>query len=195
MNGPRVDNRTLRSARTRERLLDAAVAELDASRDLTIPAVARRAGTSVRTVYHHFSTKQDLFDGILARYTERFGMPLDASLEELPDVAGRRVRAYQEDPTLVRAMLHIDPQALARKRAEMVLPALAGIIAPLMSGRSADERRRLTAAIYAVHGLYTWNILHEYAGLSYEDTAKTIEWMTRTLITAMGDGVDGPAQE
>jgi hypothetical protein len=37
--------------------------------------------------------------------------------------------------------------------------------------------------------------VNDYAGLSYEDTAKTIDWMTGTLITAMGGGLDGTPQE
>src|SRR5688572_9549807 len=51
---------------TRQRIIEALMDLLVEERPSTIsiPAVAKRAGVSVRTVYHHFPTKEALFDAM-----------------------------------------------------------------------------------------------------------------------------------
>ncbi len=59
---------------TRERILNAALAEFSASgfSGARIHAIARRAGVNVRMLYHYFGEKDDLFRAILRRrFAER----------------------------------------------------------------------------------------------------------------------------
>lgn len=72
---------------TRDRILDALVRVMGRGvADLSIPAVAREAGVSVRTVYRHFATKRALLAELQPYFARRTGMeamPPPRSLEEL----------------------------------------------------------------------------------------------------------------
>ena len=39
----------------------------------TIPEIAKRAGVALRTVYHHFPTREDLLEGLAQAVRERHG--------------------------------------------------------------------------------------------------------------------------
>ena len=74
--------RRRQAADTRERIL-AAGSELVHGfdswdwRDLTVRAVAKRAGVNERTVYRHFSNERELHDAVMRRLQEEAGDPLD----------------------------------------------------------------------------------------------------------------------
>jgi AcrR family transcriptional regulator len=176
--------RAEQASRTRERIVDAAVAELDEERDVIIPAVARRAGVAVRTVYHHFPSKKQLIAAILHRYEARFGTTFDAAPDDLPELWAQRARAFAQDAALARAVVHIAPGDFAAEREQRVR-ALTKVLSPLLDGRPASERRRIAAAFYIVQGVHTWHDLHAYVGLSAGETAKTIHWMTTALLAAL----------
>src|SRR4051812_32741892 len=59
--------RAEQAAATRRKILEALVALITEERPATIsvPQVAKRAGVSVRIVYHHFPNKDALFDGLI----------------------------------------------------------------------------------------------------------------------------------
>ena len=79
--------RDRQSSETRERILDAVVHVMARGvADLSIPAVAREAGVSVRTVYRHFATKRELLAELQPHFARRTGMdamPPPRSLDQL----------------------------------------------------------------------------------------------------------------
>jgi AcrR family transcriptional regulator len=177
---------------TRERVLDAAVEELaEASGELTVPAVAKRARVSLRTVYRHFPTKQAVVDGVADRYQRRFGAPYLGSLEDLPAATERMVRSFRDDEQLARAVLRIDPAALAPERS-VRLAALEETLAPVLRGRPPGERRQIVGVMYAVHGLLMWQTLRSYVGLGEADAAAAVGWVTRTLVEALQEQAERP---
>lgn len=60
-----------RAAVTRRRLLDAAAAELAATGDVEVAAVARRAGTSTGLPYRYFGTRSGLMSALLEDFYDR----------------------------------------------------------------------------------------------------------------------------
>ena len=84
---PRAD-----AQKNRDRLLDAALALFTASKaEVTLSAVAERAGVGIGTLYRHFPTRDALVEAVYRSEVDRLGdaaakllqkMPADAALEE-----------------------------------------------------------------------------------------------------------------
>lgn len=56
-----IDGRRLRSASTRQRLINATAAMLDARILPTARSISRASGVGLRTIFHHFTTLDDLY--------------------------------------------------------------------------------------------------------------------------------------
>src|SRR5437763_15803466 len=97
---PTIDGRTARALRTREAIVDASIA-LVAEGDLrpTAPAIAERAGVSVRPVFQHFDDLEGLYAAVAERWVDRLGArpsPVDATLpidQRVRDVVAARPQA------------------------------------------------------------------------------------------------------
>ena len=124
------DLRRRRAEVSRQAIRDA-VTELLATEhpaSLSIPAVAERAGVSVRTVYRHFPTKQDLLDDVSEIQQRRADAMVDGR-SDLFDRPGDYLVAlwsdFERDVDAVRAQ-HRSPlgteirlRRMERSRAEM----------------------------------------------------------------------------
>src|SRR5882724_368443 len=84
-----------RAALTRERIIDAGAAlvhELSSWdwRELTIHAVAERAGVHERTVYRHFPTEEVLRAAVIDRLQQEAGLrPEDVTIDTIEDQISR----------------------------------------------------------------------------------------------------------
>lgn len=107
-----------RAAETRDRIVTAGSELLLRSsvrdwRDLTIRAVAERAGVNERTVYRYFGNERGLRDAVMKRHEEEAGIDLvGMRLDDIADIAARifdQVSSYPMeshpplDPTLAEA--------------------------------------------------------------------------------------------
>lgn len=98
-------------ADARKRILDAALAEFVARGfdGASTNTIARAAGVAKGLVFHHFGSKSDLFlavhehvtAAVTAKIVEETGEPLDL-FAWLRDVAIRKLRVLQQDPTAYR---------------------------------------------------------------------------------------------
>jgi AcrR family transcriptional regulator len=90
-----MDNRQEEAAARRRRYLDAAIdvlGEVGADR-LTMEAVAERADAATRTLYNHFSSRDDLIAEALSRLLQDFRDTLDLKLPNQGDPA-ERLRSF-----------------------------------------------------------------------------------------------------
>src|SRR4051812_42662362 len=98
------------TAATRERIL-ATVAELVVNENpalVSIPMIAEKARVSVRTVYRHFPTKEDLYSALFAWATDlRAGLPTGAkkvqSVADMGHVTEIMFERMGRPPALPRA--------------------------------------------------------------------------------------------
>jgi AcrR family transcriptional regulator len=177
---------------THAKILDAAIDLVADSgpEALTIPLVAERAGASVRTVYRHYPTKEALLEAISEEMEKKFDSNFfDRGLEELPDVAPTVFHHFGENETLVRAALRTTGAggsfgAARQKRMASVELALA----PVLDGRSPEERSEIVAAIYNLHSVRNWLSYRDNSGLSSEAAGRVVSWIIRTLIADLQAG-------
>lgn len=179
-----------RAAQTRERIV-AAGAELAHSfqswdwRELTVRAVAERAGVNERTVYRHFATEKDLRDAILGRLLEEAGVIVDdLALDDFAQTTARVISylstfAVQpkvvSDPTFVA----VDEQRRA---------ALLRALEPRTAGWSDRERTAAAALLDVFWGVPTYERMSATWGLSEDELAGAIGWVISLIETAIEGG-------
>jgi AcrR family transcriptional regulator len=178
---------------TRRKILDAAEAaafdELAADQ-ITLAAVAKRAGVSVQTVLRHFDSREGLFVAVLVHLSEQ--MAGDRDVEPGADVAavvGVLVDHYER---FGNKILHTLSQ-------EERVPALRTIMdfgrgyhldwcekafAPALKGLRGARRKRRAYQLVALTDIYTWKILRRDRELSAAQTKLAMREMIEALTGA-----------
>jgi AcrR family transcriptional regulator len=175
--------------RTRRRILDGLVQVLaESPAELSIPAVARRAGVSVPTVYRHFGSKRGLTDALYEHYTKRIGTDFE-------DVEIRSVETFLEHmPEIFRKQDEVDAGTRAamstefahRLRRKMMPQRLAAMDRALRgSGVRASDRARLRVLFTVFTSSAIQNAFRDYFEIGPDEAAEHIAWAMRTLLTAV----------
>ncbi len=181
--------RDFHNALTRELILKSAVALLEqgGTTDLTIPVVAKTSGVSIRTIYRHFPTRDDLLVGAsewigsnLFRLAET-GLP--DTLEGVLRAMAINVPTWDERPELVRVMAltrvgNAVRSVRRRRRLENLQTALGEVTRHLPEG----ERRQAEGVFGCLSNMLAWVTMHDENGMSGEEIAAALQWAMRTLI-------------
>ncbi len=172
--------------RTRERIVEAATELLadEGIDELTIPVVARRAGVSVRTVYLHFPTKDDLNEAVAQGIDTMIGaIRYPAEADELPAFAERVFREFGRHEALIRASLKTKAGREFRAKGRVRrLRDLEQALEPELAGLDALTRRQRLAAIYVFQSGPTWQALKDYFGFDGEEAGQAAAWALRALL-------------
>jgi AcrR family transcriptional regulator len=191
----KIDGRTARARRTREAIVDAMLALLDAG-DLrpSVEDIASRAGVSPRSIFQHFGDRETLLRAVGMRQAER----VSQIVEHLPDTGpfeerldaflDQRARVLEFITPVRRSALlnepfspgsHVGLQAFrAFKRAEAER-----VFGPEIEACPARERDDLVRALGAATDWSTWEALRAHQGLSVDD-ARAV--MRRTIVALLG---------
>lgn len=177
-------------AATRERILDAATeAFWDApTADISLDAVASRAGVAVQTVLRHFGNRQGVFEAASRRESARISRQRDLAVAgDVPGAVrvlldhyeqiGDRVLLLLAEEHRTPAIRAITDAGRASHRA-WCRRVFGNALAPL--GRT-DRDRRL-AQLVAVCDVYTWKLLRRDAGLSRRQTERALLEMLVPLL-------------
>lgn len=183
------DGRARRSARSQKAIVDAVVALVaEAPTELTIEAVAARAGVSVRTLFRHFVDTDALFDALHEHFSAEASKialawsptsSLDGDLDAL--VAARaRMFVFVEPLRQLGRTARLPPPnarvrfAKSRRRARADLRQL---LAAHVSAVPADELDALDAWV----SIDVWDRLHDQQGLSHARALRVMQRTARTL--------------
>jgi len=152
-----VARETVAHASTRSHVLDAFVdlVRVRPPWQVSVEAVAERAGVGVATVYRHFKDRAGLFDAFSRERTPRGfsarltgdGTDVRGDLEKL---AGAAMRFLIEHPALLSAIVAPDPEAEAviRPQGASLRQALGGYLAQQrQAGRIQGDPRVLTRSL------------------------------------------------
>jgi AcrR family transcriptional regulator len=174
---------------TRSLILAAAIEHLHESSvtDLTVRALAARAGISERTVFRYFATRDQLLDAVAADIAGHLDLP--PSPKTIDDVLAfpeRLYRRFEAKPTLSRAALH--PDLVARMRSShwrqrwMAVQALIDTHAP----QHGETERKIAATNIAYFlSASTWHYYRHQFGFSLRDTIAC----ARTAVQQAMEGV------
>jgi TetR/AcrR family transcriptional regulator, regulator of autoinduction and epiphytic fitness len=192
--GEKIDGRTARARRTREAIVDAMLALLDAG-DLrpSVEDIAARAQVSPRSIFQHFGDRETLLRATGVRQTERVAQivehipddgPFDDRLNAFVD---QRARVLEFITPVRRSALLNEPfsegshagiQAFrAYKRAEGER-----VFAIELGAFPEAERAEVTRALGAATDWSTWEALRAHQGLA-PDAAQAV--MRRTIVALL----------
>jgi TetR/AcrR family transcriptional regulator, regulator of autoinduction and epiphytic fitness len=192
--GEKIDGRTARARRTREAIVDAMLALLDAG-DLrpSVEDIAARAQVSPRSIFQHFGDRETLLRAVGARQAERVSQivehiadtgQFEARLDAFVD---QRVRVLEFITPVRRSALLHEPfsagshagiQAFrAYKRAEAER-----VFGPELGELQEGERLETVRALGAATDWSTWEALSVHQGLSADD-ARAV--MRRTIVALL----------
>jgi AcrR family transcriptional regulator len=156
--------------------------------DLTVRAVAARAGMSERTVFRYFATRDDFLDAVAGAVTARIDLPPSpATLEELlrfPDVLYRR---FEAGAALTRAALHTELFARMRNAHARERWVAVRQIVDAHAPRRSEAEREIAAANIRYHlSATSWHYYRFYFGFSLERTIDCGLMVVRQAIEGVG---------
>lgn len=172
---------------TREAILAAAIDTFTAAQsfDITLPAVAKRAGITVKTVLRHFGNRETLIDAAWSRAYQ------DVLDERTPPSAstGDALRVliahYERRGDLVLAILADadDPRA-QQMSATGRLAHREWVEKVFDTGLPTDpaRRTRLIDVLVVATDVYAWKLLRRDRGLSVDDVQDRMTLMTESLL-------------
>jgi AcrR family transcriptional regulator len=172
-------------ALTRRRIVDA-VAEMLVEEDpaaLSVPAVASRAGVSVRTVYRHFEDKAALVQAVAEIDDPARVLPLPAPNGS--DLCSYLRRAWSDDVQLphLRAQLQTPAgQQVRAERRRSQRPFIDLVLAAWSVEMDDDSARRLIDLLQLLTGNAALVELTEVLGEAIDEAAATATWAVEALL-------------
>jgi len=182
--------RRQQAAETRERILVAGSELVHGFsswdwRELSVRAVAKRAGVNERTVYRHFSSERELHDAVMRRLQEEAGIPLDGlRLDEYATIVAR-LFAYlssfaiaprtPKDPTFV---------AVDERRRQALLVA----VERSTDGWSETDREMAAALLDMLWSVGAYERLVAVWGLGTEEATQAVTGLIGLLVEAIREG-------
>ena len=152
---------------------------------VSIPAVAKRANVSVRTVYHHFPTKEALFDELLDTTNRPEHRPvLDeaTSPKQLTQSVPDAYRYLEHNAALFNAVRVSEVGSRIRGALDQRNSArIQKAMQPLADDLDDETFRRLCAIVGAILSSDTYRNLTVRYGLERDDAAAVASWAITTL--------------
>ena len=188
------DGRAARAARTRDAIVDAAIALLEEG-DLrpTAPRIAERAGVSVRSVFQHFVDLPTLHTAVIHRVLERLAVLVVAIDPGMP--RGDRIAAFAAyrgalleavTPYRRAAAVHgpfaPELRTAVAQGAAFLRQEVAAAFAPELAALEAADQRQLLDALAAVASWAMWESLRTEAGDSPDEARAVVVRALHSLL-------------
>lgn len=174
------------AAATHRAILDATIALFGErfADEVTLDAVAERAGVTVRTVIRRFGSREELMAAAVAQVRERVvAQRMEAPVGDVPGAVRTLVEHYETWAERVSLRLLMqeerDPamKALADEARAIHRRWVSRVFAPVLARTSGAERRRLLAELVAICDVSVWKVLRRDMGLSRAATETALEEM------------------
>jgi TetR/AcrR family transcriptional regulator, regulator of autoinduction and epiphytic fitness len=191
-----VDGRRARSVKTREAIVDAFFALLDAG-DLkpTAAAVAARAGLSVRSVFQHFADLEDLLLAVSDRQANRIaslytGVQYDGDLAaRIATFADYRARLFETIAPLRRAAMLQEPFSnIVAERLELARMLhrldVERAFGPELEAARARGNDRLGDMVATVSSFVVWDEMRRHGGLDVGAATESLRFTVASLLSS-----------
>jgi AcrR family transcriptional regulator len=184
--------RDAQRAVTEQRIIQALAALIDEEHPLEISmsAVAKRAGVSEPTLYRHFPTKRDLFAALAGYQFQTVAAGLaPTSPEELAEAVGVVFDRSAGIENVVRwTLAATDPQRVPRPNVQARLAMLRTALGDVIADQDDDSAQQLLRTVLLLTSPMAWVYWNDYLGLDPAAAAATAGWAIKALAGAAGSG-------
>lgn len=195
MSTPAPSLATRHSDLTQRVILEAGVELLEQASvaELSVRAVAKRAGISERTIFRYFATREELLDALAREVARRLNLPPHPrNVEELLAFPEAAYTSFEAASALTKAALHSELYHRIRgTEAEQRGEAIRAVIDRAAPTRSAQERKLATANIRYYLIASTWHYYRVYFGLSLAESIECARMAITQTLQQLGVRVPG----
>lgn len=161
--------------------------------DFSVQDVADRAGTSLRTVYRHFPSREALLEAFVpwgeARFRAVGGMRLPRDADDLADHVRIKFAAIEQFTPILSAANKLDAvTGIRRANSERGFLALRSALAEVTAGLDPDMAETVTWTIRQICATGTWLRLHEEGGIDAAHAGAAAGWAVQLLVAALREG-------
>jgi AcrR family transcriptional regulator len=152
--------------------------------DFNIASLARQAGVSVRTIYRHFSSKDDLLDELAHWLDDQIAaFPSATTVEDLEVLPETLFRAFDENATVLLAQSATPAGRAVRARGRRRhIQLYREVLGDLVAGLPPGEARGALAVITYLLSMQAWRTMREEFDMDGSQSGKAVAWAVRTLI-------------
>jgi len=183
--------RQAQRAVTEQRIIEALAALIEEEHPLEISmaAVAKRAGVSEPTLYRHFPTKRDLFAALAGHQFQTVAAGLaPASADDLAVAVGTVFQRSAALENVVRwTLAATDPERVPRPNVQTRLDMLRTALGD-QAGSDDEAARFLLPTVLLLTSPMAWLYWKDYLGMEPAAAAETAGWAIRTLARAASRG-------
>ncbi len=189
------DGRAARSYRARRALAEAVLDLLNEGiAKPTAMEIARRAGVSLRLVFHHFDDLEAIFASAADLQLERIGSlskPIDPTLplgQRTAAFVRQRARLFEYITPVRRASLRMEDSLgeIARRLRtvyEMARDHTRAAFSPELAALAPEEAAEMAAALDGAASWEMWDFLRRRRELSVKRAGAIVERMIRSLLS------------
>src|SRR5262245_52762268 len=183
--------RSRQKEQTRDLILNAvdAILRRGSVSEVTFAAVARQADITERTIYRHFTTREDLLNAAWRRALRAFIRGQTAQVETLDQILELTRAAYENfdaNEGIVRAIVSAPEGLEVRKRpAEIRLEMLRKAYAHLLDDVPEADAKAVLIATHALSSASVWSHMRDYCQVDGAEggriAAKAIELIVEAV--------------
>jgi AcrR family transcriptional regulator len=171
-------------------ILDASIDILQSAslEDVTMRAVAARAGISERTIFRYYASRDELLEAMAAEIRRRFDLPPDPStVEELLAYPAALYGRFEATAAITRAALRSEFFDRFRSTvAQTRWRAAQAVIDAAAPSRPAHERRIAGANIRYHLSASAWRYYRDYFGFSLEEAVECAQTAIAQALAGLG---------
>lgn len=165
--------------------------------DVSLQAVAERAGVSKRTLYNYFDSREALLAGILA-WSDQLtldmgGHLMPGGLDVLPDMIPAVWRTWKAQGSVYEAALRIEAASVEQGRSPGRIArhaAIAKALGDVRSDLTSAEREALASLVHALGSAPVYWRLTNEDGLDVDAAAALVAWNVTLIRDALERGDD-----
>jgi AcrR family transcriptional regulator len=176
--------RQAQRAVTEQRIVEALAALIEDEHPLEISmaAVAKRAGVSEPTLYRHFPTKRDLFAALAGYQFKAVTAGIaPASADDLAEAVGTVFQRSAAMENVIRwTLAAADPQRVPRPNVQARLDMLRTALGD-QAGTGDEAARFLLRTVLLLTSPMAWLYWKDYLGLDPAAAAETAGWAIKAL--------------
>lgn len=168
---------------TRDTIVDAAIEQLveHGAFDFSYYALARRAGMSVRTIYRHFPTRQDLIDALSRRLNQAVAIEYSHDRDGILDITRKVFPVYDQHANAFVAQLEAGQGRVRQKGRSKRVMLMQSILAKDLPNLPADRLAAVAGLMISLFSPTIWRRLREDVGIDGARGGELVAWAIDTL--------------